>query len=129
MILFKGLSKNEKVKKEIIRKKALPFLIECSKKLKGLSKQFMLECIWTLSFNQDVAKEIRENSEFMSALKAIPKPVTNVNQDNSLRYSHSFSRRRNSTVIPPDEIANDGIYNMADGLLWNLEKSMIKIKV
>ncbi|CAF1940146.1 unnamed protein product [Rotaria magnacalcarata] len=120
--ILKGLVKHEKVKKEILKQKTLRFLIECSQKFHGLAKQFLLECIWTLSFDQQAAQQIRQNSDFISELKNILISTVSDNQENNLRFCNSFSRRRNSAVIPSDEVVNDEIHKMADGLLWNLVK-------
>ncbi|CAF3376261.1 unnamed protein product [Rotaria socialis] len=120
--ILKGLVKHEKIKKEILKQKALRFLIECSQKFNGLAKQFLLECIWTLSFDQQAAQQMRQNSDFISELKNIPISTVSDNQENNLRFCNSFSRRRNSTVLPSNEVVNDGIHKMADGLLWNLVK-------
>ncbi len=85
---------------ELLKKDSLPQLIECSEKLSGLAKQYLLECLWTLSFDKPTAEKLRENSQFILSLQNIPKP------DSS------------------NEPAKDGIYKMADGLLWNLVKGM-----
>ncbi|CAF2412789.1 unnamed protein product [Rotaria sp. Silwood2] len=119
--ILKNLIQYEQVKSEILNQNALRFLIECSQQFNGLSKQFFLECLWTLSFSEEILQRMRQNSEFISALKDIPKPIMSDYQENNLRHSNSFSRQcRNDTMSSSDDIVNNEIYKMADGLLWNI---------
>ena len=93
--------------------------------MNGLAKQYFLECLWTLSFHEEVAEQMRQNSEFILSLENIPKPEPNSNQENILRRSTSFSNLRNSMTPVSKDVANNGIFKMADGLLWNLVKGII----
>jgi hypothetical protein len=111
------LVKYEQAKNEILKHNVVPFLIGCSHKLDGLSKQFLLECLWTLSFNKQAAQQMRENLQFIHSLQNIHTSTIGNNQQNTPRYSHS-------SMIPSEEIVNDGIYKITDGLLWNLAKGM-----
>ncbi|UJR21494.1 hypothetical protein I4U23_024578 [Adineta vaga] len=91
-----GLVRHEHVKHEIIKQNALPFLIESSHKLTGLAKQFILETLWTLAFDQQLSQQLRDNSQFIHSLQSIPK----------------------SSDLSEDDL----IYKMANGLLWTLFK-------
>ncbi|CAF3415172.1 unnamed protein product [Rotaria sp. Silwood1] len=120
--ILKNLIQHEQVKNEILKQNALRFLIECSQIFNGLSKQFFLECLWTLSFNEQAIQQMCQNSTFILSLKDISKPIINDNQINNIRHSNSFNHRRNITMIPSDDVVNNEIYKVADGLLWNLVK-------
>ncbi|CAF0910631.1 unnamed protein product [Rotaria sordida] len=120
--ILKSLIQYEQVKNEILKQNALRFLIQCSQKFTGLTKEFFLECLWKLSSNEQVVQEMSQNSKFILSLKDIPKPIiSDTQENNSLLHSHSFNRRRrNNTVISSDDIANNEIYKMANRLLQNL---------
>jgi hypothetical protein len=117
------LVQHDELKNELLKQNALPYLLECSQKISGLSKQFLLECLWTLSFDKQTVEQIRQYSEFILSLQNIPKLAVNNNQENTLHRSNS---RLNNALISSNEAANEGIYKMADGLLWNLIKGIIE---
>ncbi len=100
--MLKGLIKHEQVKNEILKHNVVSFLTGCSLKLNGLSKQFLLECLWTLSFNKQAAQQMRENVQFMHSLQNIAEFTVSNHSQNTL-----------------PQLVNDG-------LVWNLIKGMIK---
>jgi len=123
---LKGLSQYEQIRNEILDQGILTFLIDCSKKLHGLSRQLLLECLWKLSFNDRIAQHLRENSQFINSLEDIPKAdIGNIPQ-NPFRRSNSFitGQRSASTVLT--EATNRAIQRVADGLLWKIVKGIIK---
>ncbi|CAF0722592.1 unnamed protein product [Adineta ricciae] len=99
-----GLVRYEQVKQELIKQSAVPFLVKSSEKLTGSAKQFVLDAIWTLSFDEKIAQQLRDDSQFIESLQNITKPTNN-----------SFENGSNET-------AEDGIYKTAIGLLWTLRK-------
>lgn len=116
--------RREHSKNEIAKQNELPFLMECSIKMKGLAKRFFLECLWTLSFDEKLAEKMRQNTEFIRSLKDIPVPYPADKQENTVRRSYSFSSGRNSAMPLSEDVANNEIYSMTDGLLWNLVKGI-----
>ncbi|CAF1018940.1 unnamed protein product [Adineta steineri] len=104
-----SLVQYEQVKKEIIKQNALLFLIQSSQKLSGLSKQFILKSLWTLSFDKHIARQINHNSQFIHSLQNIKK-------------SSSEDNQQNNPTISWNESTNDEIQKIIDGLLWNLSK-------
>ncbi|CAF3706107.1 unnamed protein product, partial [Adineta steineri] len=104
-----SLVQYEQVKKEIIKQNALLFLIQSSQKLSGLSKQFILKSLWTLSFDKHIAQQINHNSQFIHSLQNIKK-------------SSSESSQQTNPSISWNESTNDEIQKIIDGLLWNLSK-------
>ena len=101
--------KYEQAKNEILKHNAIPLLIECSGKFNELSKQFFLECLWTLSFNKQAAEQMRKNVQFIHLLEYIKESSV------SEKENHSLSK-----------LINDEIYKVVDGLLWNLVKGLMK---
>jgi hypothetical protein len=122
-ISLKGLVQHEHIKNETLKQNILPFLIKSYEKLNGLSKQFLLECLWTLSFNEQVAQQIRQDSQFILSLQNVPKPDVSHPPQNALRRSNS---RRNNALYTLNESAIDEMHKVADGLLWKLVKGLIK---
>lgn len=124
---LKGLAQYEQVKNEILNTGILTYLIDCYKKLHGLSRQMLLECIWKLSFNDNIAKELRENIQFINSLENIPKlNGENIPVSNNLRRSNSYIAGRNNNMSTAlAEAANYGIQKVADGLLWKIVKGII----
>jgi hypothetical protein len=120
------LVQHEQIRNEILQRKTLAVLIEYYQKLKGLSKQLLLECLWTLSFNEQIAEQLREHPQFILSLENIPKSDGDITQQNVIRRTNSYSSRRNSTATVIDEVANNGIRKVADGILWKLVKGKIK---
>jgi len=43
-----------------------------------------------------------------------------------MRRSHSFSNLRKNNIVLSNQAANNGIKNMADGLLWKIVQGIIK---
>ncbi|CAF1013654.1 unnamed protein product [Adineta ricciae] len=100
-----GLVRYEQVKKELIQQSAVPFLVKSSQKLTGSAKQFVLDALWTLSFDEQIAQQLRDDSQFIESLQNITKLANN-----------SFENESNETAKV------DGIYKTATGLLWTLIK-------
>ncbi|UJR21493.1 hypothetical protein I4U23_024577 [Adineta vaga] len=122
-----GLVRHEHVKHEIIKQNALPFLIESSHKLTGLAKQFILESLWTLSFDQQLSQQLRDNSQFIHSLQSIPKPsitssLSDKNNHTNGDRSYQSSHLSEDDLISWNEAVVDTIYKMANGLLWTLFK-------
>ncbi|CAF4502509.1 unnamed protein product [Rotaria sp. Silwood2] len=88
-------------------------------KVHGLSKQLLLECFWTLSFNERIAQQLREYSLFILSLHHILQ-TSDDSQQNTIRHSNSYCSRQNGTVIALIEGTNNGLRKVADGLLWKL---------
>jgi len=120
---LKGLVQHDHIKNETLKQNTLPFLIQSYQKLNGLSKQSLLECLWTLSFNEQVAQQIRQDSQFILSLQNIPKPAVSDPPQNALRRSNS---RLNNALYTLNEFPNDEMHKVADGLLWKLVKGLIK---
>ena len=91
----------------------------------GLAKQLLLECLWTLSFHEPFAQVMRENSALLVALQNIPPPTAAQAQSSTIRRSNSFSTRRIARANTANEAISDGSYQMANGLLWQLNKGRI----
>jgi len=116
----------EQIRNEILKQGILIFLIDCYKKLHGLSRQILLECLWKLSFNEGIAQQLREHSQFIHSLENIPKLVNDNIPQNTIRRSNSYGASRNSTSIVLTEATNYAIQKAADGLLWKIVKGIIK---
>ncbi len=43
-----------------------------------------------------------------------------------MRRSHSYSNLRKNNIVLSNQAANNGIKNMADGLLWKIVQGIIK---
>jgi hypothetical protein len=97
----------EQIRNEILKQGVLVFLIDCYEKLHGLSKQLILECLWTLSFNEQIAQHLREYQQFIFSLKDETAGLLN-------------SDRRNG------EATNYGIQKMIDEIFWNVVKGIMK---
>jgi len=123
---FKGLAQYEQIKNEIFKKGIVSLLISFYEKLHGLSKQVLLECLWTLSFNEDIAQQIRQYPQFILSLQNIPKSNDDNIQQNTMRRSHSYSNLRKNNIVLSNQATNNGIKNMADGLLWKIVQGIIK---
>jgi len=119
---LKGLSQYEQIQEEIFKQNMTLFLIESYKKLDGLSRQVLLECLWKLSFNEQLAQQIREQNEFIQLLTNLPKPAQDVAPQNALRRSTSYSSRRNSMSASFVEATNHEIQKVAEGILWKVIK-------
>lgn len=124
---LKGLAQHEQIKNEILNEGILVFLIDCYKKLHGLSRQMLLECLWKLSFNDRIARQLREQTQFIQLLESIPKiDGDNLPTNNNIRRSNSYIAGRNNNMSSAlAESANYGIQKVADGLLWKIVKGII----
>ena len=120
-----GLVQHEQIKDEISKQAALPLLMQMTSECQGLAKQLLLECLWTLSFHEPFAQVIRENASLLAALKSIPRPPPPQTQSHAIRRSASFSTRRNTAPNTLNDAINDGSYQMANGLMWQLNKGRL----
>lgn len=118
----KGLSQYEQIQEEIFKQEIVLFLIESSNKLNGLPRQVLLECLWKFSFNEKLARQLREQNDFLQSLTNLPKPVQDFAPQNALRRSNSYSSRRNSMSVAFMEATNYEIQKVADGILWKVIK-------
>lgn len=122
MLLPAGLAQHDQIKQEIINQGLIPVFYEYYEKLFGLSREVMLEFIWTLSFNEQIAQLLREHPHFIPSLQSIPRISDPNFQQNTIRRSHSYSSLRNSGFTVSNEATSNGIRKMADGILWKLVK-------
>jgi hypothetical protein len=90
-ISHSGLVQHDQIKDEIIKQNALPFLLECTKKLVKRSLVLIFEILWCLTFFEEIARTLRVSSEFL-------KRIQNISKDNS----------------------NEPLKKAADGLVWKL---------
>ncbi|CAF3625870.1 unnamed protein product [Rotaria sordida] len=117
---LRGLVQYEQIKNDILKQKIVSHLMYYYENLHGLSKQLLLECFWTLSFNEKIAQQLREHSQFILSLHNILQVVRDDRQQNTIRHSNSYCTRQNGTIIALIDRPNDGIRKVADGLLWKL---------
>ncbi|CAF4665137.1 unnamed protein product, partial [Rotaria sp. Silwood1] len=117
---LKGLAPYEQIQHDILKYRIVSHLMYYYEKLHGLSKKLLLECFWTLSFNEQIAQQLREQSQFILSLDNILRFVSDDNQQNTIRPSSNYYSRQNGTVIASIEGTNNGIREVADGLLWKL---------
>ncbi|CAF3589496.1 unnamed protein product [Rotaria sordida] len=117
---LRGLVQYEQIKNDILKQKIVSHLMYYYENLHGLSKQLLLECFWTLSFNEKIAQQLREHSQFIISLHNILQVVRDDRQQNTIRHSNSYCTRQNGTIIALIDRPNDGIRKVADGLLWKL---------
>ena len=83
-------------------KHCLSLLIEHSEKSHDLLQQYFLESLWILSFNEQIAQEMRQNSEFIVLLKQIEKSAVNQNQNrehNDSNHSNDNQNNRRSKSL------------------------------
>ena len=59
------------MKEELLKQNELNFLLQCMKKLNQQSLTLMLEVIWSMSYLQDAALSLGQNSEFLEVLKTL----------------------------------------------------------
>ncbi|CAF2346324.1 unnamed protein product [Rotaria sp. Silwood2] len=116
---LKGLAQYEQIKNDVIKYRIVSHLMYYYEKVHGLSKQLLLECFWTLSFNERIAQQLREYSLFILSLHHILQ-TSDDSQQNTIRHSNSYCSRQNGTVIALIEGTNNGLRKVADGLLWKL---------
>ncbi|UJR27361.1 hypothetical protein I4U23_008653 [Adineta vaga] len=121
---LKGLAYHDQIKTEILNQGLIPILYDYYEKLHGLSKEVILECIWTLSFNDQIAQHLREHSQFIHSMQSIPRIIDPNAQQNTIRRSHSYSSLRNSGFTVSNEATSNGIRKIADGILWKLSKEL-----
>ncbi|CAF0834713.1 unnamed protein product [Adineta steineri] len=117
---LKGLSQTEQVREEILKQELVPIICDCYDKLYGLSKEVLLEFIWTLSFNEQINQQLSESPQFIQSLRSIPKPNDDHAQQSTMRRSHSYNSLRNSSFTVSNTATNHGIRRMADGVLWKV---------
>ena len=122
---------HEPVRNAIHNQKLLPTLIGFSQKSRAVPKELLLECLWTLSFDERFARQFSDDLSFVLSLQNTPKVTTRTTPLNMLRRSNSFSSRRTSNVgtTSNDATVSDGIHRMVDGLLWQLVTSTSEIFV
>ena len=84
---FLSLTKSDAIKENIARLRCLPLFIEMSDEY-----PIVYDILWAVSFNKDIQRQLRSNSNFMSKLKHLA-----------------------------NECDNQQIRKMTHGLLWNLE--------
>ncbi|CAF0722602.1 unnamed protein product [Adineta ricciae] len=122
-----GLVRHEEIKREIVKQNALPLLVKFSHNLTGLAKQFILETLWTLSFDKQVAQQLRDDLQFMHLIQNVRKPISNKNtssnnNNNNNHQSYQSSNLSKDDLISWNEAAEGAIYKIATGLLWTLHK-------
>ncbi|CAF1444150.1 unnamed protein product [Adineta steineri] len=71
--ILKGLTQHDQIKEEILKQDTFSFLLECTKKFTGNVLTLLLETLWSLSFSQKGALELREHPEFLEEIQAISK--------------------------------------------------------
>ncbi|CAF3785518.1 unnamed protein product [Rotaria socialis] len=119
---LKGLAQYQQIKNQILKKGLISSLVAYYEKSHGLPKQLLLECIWTLSFNEQIAQQLRTNSKFIVSLENIAKLTNDDTQQDAIRHSNSYCSRQNGTVVASSEGTHSGIQKVTDGLLWKLVK-------
>lgn len=124
---FKGLTQHERICEEIYKQNLSAFFVDYQARLHGLPKQVLLECLWQLSFNEQIAQQLRDHPNFISSIENLPKPMEDYSSSNRLRRSSSFGSRRNSVSTVSMDVANHGIHKVADGILWKLVKGRMEI--
>ena len=118
---------HEQIRNEIYNQKQLATLIGLNQKSRGVPKELLLECLWTLSFDERFARQFNDDVSFVLSLQNTPKFTTRTTPLNMLRRSNSFSSRRTSTVATSStDAVSDVIHRMVDGLLWQLVASTSK---
>ena len=88
---FPDLVQHDQIKDEIIKQNAVPFLLECTKKLVKRALVLIIEILWSLTFIEEIAQALRADSDFLSRIQTI-------SQDN----------------------LNEALKKAADGLVWKL---------
>lgn len=122
----KGLTQHERICEEILKQNLATFFIDYQAKLHGLPKQVLLECLWQLSFHEQIAQQLRDHSQFIYSLENLPKPVEDYIPSNRLRRSSSFGSRRNSVSVVSMDMTNHGIQKVVDGILWKLVRGRME---
>ncbi|CAF1992875.1 unnamed protein product [Rotaria magnacalcarata] len=117
---LKGLAQYQQIKNQILKKGLISTLVAYYEKSDGLPKQLLLECIWTLSFNEQIAQQLCTNSKFIASLENITKLTNDGTQQDTIRHSNSYCSRQNGTVVASSEGTHNGIQKVTDGLLWKL---------
>lgn len=94
----------------------MPALIESYEGLQGLPKQLLLDCLWTLAFNENIAKELRRHPQLIASLQQISSATAKSKQSDG---SH-----QNLASITLGSGSARGLKRVADGLLWKLVKGI-----
>ncbi len=85
------------MKEEVLKQDALPFLLDCTNKLVGNSLKLLVEALWSLSFSQEAAVQLRTNTQFIEKVQAIAK-----------------------------DTGDEAMKKATDGLVWKLVKGIEK---
>lgn len=71
------LVQHDQIKNEILNQNALPLLINNIQHLHGTSQRLMLESLGSMTFDEEAARLLRENTQFLDSVKAIQSTAEN----------------------------------------------------
>jgi hypothetical protein len=61
------------MKEEVLKGNTLSFLLECIHMLTGTPLTLSLETLWSLSFSQDIARVLRDDSKLQEKIQTVSK--------------------------------------------------------
>ena len=72
-----GLVQHDQVKDEINKRNVLPYLVKLTDELTGKSLVLLYEILWSLTFSDNIARALRNNSAFVEKIQNISKGDNN----------------------------------------------------
>ena len=82
----------------------------------------MLECLWSLSLNEQIVGELKTDSLFITSLNALSKETSDESSNKPARPEHTFRTRKKSPRAKSDQREQVDMAQVVDGLLWALIK-------
>ena len=116
LFLSAGLAQFEQIRNQLFKSMALPSLIKSYEDLHGFSKELLLDCLWTLAFNDNIAEELRRHPALIASLEQISNTAANPQQ--------SRSGHQNLGNLALNPASGNGLKRAANGLLWKLVQGM-----
>ncbi|CAF0826673.1 unnamed protein product [Adineta ricciae] len=75
--ILKGLVQHDQVKDEINKRNVLPYLVNLTDELTGKSLVLLYEILWSLTFSDNIARALRNNSAFVEKIQNVSKGDSN----------------------------------------------------
>jgi hypothetical protein len=114
------MAQYEFIRTHIAATNILPCLLQIYKKCKDSSKQLLLDCLWSLSFDRQVADRLRQDYVFVASLEQITGRSHSCGNGSIHRRRNSFNLRRNLAVMGFDEMIDHVFHKASQGILWQL---------